>query len=71
MTPKKGKLDVRKAKGVLPADEYRLHDYDMQDLAATTLDNVKQLYNVYGDLVEERKSRPIDDDQLLFSGLPT
>ena len=69
MTPKKGKLDIRKAKGVLPSDEYRLHDYDMQDQAATTLDNVKQLYNVYGEMIEERKSDSEDD--LIFRDLPT
>ena len=29
MTPKKGKIDYRKAKGMLPPDEYRLTDDDM------------------------------------------
>ena len=34
---------------------------------------MKQLYNVYGDIVEERKSGPAahDSSELLFNDLPT
>ena len=66
VTPKKGKFDVRKAKGILPPDEARLHDHELHNPSAAGSDR-SSLYNIYGDAIEEQKSGDEEDARVSVS----